>query len=118
MLVAGDRIARAAASLGEKREMTTLAEEPEEGEGAASIESDTPARDAPRATPHLNGAAKDVVGTVSLSNVQRLTMIEAHKLMEAQQLAAMQETLSQLNALNNDAIAESFKTAQRLTEQD
>ena len=118
MLVAGDRIARAAASLGEKREMTTLAEEPEEGEGAASTESDTPARDAPRATPHLNGAAKDVVGTVSLSNVQRLTMIEAHKLMEAQQLAAMQETLSQLNALNNDAIAESVKTAQRLTEQD
>jgi hypothetical protein len=45
-------------------------------------------------------------------------MIEAHKLMEAQQLAAMQETLSQLNALNNDAIAESVKTAQRLTERD
>jgi chromosome segregation ATPase len=118
MLVAGDRIARAAASMGEKREMTTLAEEPEEGGGAASTESDTPARDAPRATPHLNGAAKDVFGTVSSSNVQRLTMIEAHKLMEAQQLAAMQETLSQLNALNNDAIAESVKTAQRLTEQD
>jgi chromosome segregation ATPase len=71
MLVAGDRIARAAVSLGEKREIATLAEEPEEGVGAASTESDTPARDAPRAAPHLNGAAKDVVGTVSLSNMQR-----------------------------------------------
>lgn len=38
--------------------------------------------------------------------------------MEPQQLAAMQETLSQLNALNDDAIAESEKTAQRLTERD
>jgi chromosome segregation ATPase len=113
MLAAGDRIARAAASLGEKREMTTLAEEPEEGGGSVAL-----ARDAPRAAPHLNGAAKDVVGTVSLSNVQQLSMIKAHKLMEAQQLAAMQETLSQLNALNNDAIAESVKTAQRLEERE
>lgn len=30
----------------------------------------------------------------------------------------MQETLSQLSELNNDAIAESSRTAQRLTEED
>jgi hypothetical protein len=30
----------------------------------------------------------------------------------------MQETLNQLSELNNDAIAESSRTAQRLTEQD
>lgn len=30
----------------------------------------------------------------------------------------MQETLNQLSDLNNDAIAESSRTAQRLTEQD
>jgi hypothetical protein len=30
----------------------------------------------------------------------------------------MQETLSQLSELNNDAIAESSRTAQRLTDQD
>lgn len=36
--------------------------------------------------------------------------------MEHQQLAAMQETLSQLSALNNDAFAEAERTAQRLAE--
>ena len=30
----------------------------------------------------------------------------------------MQETLAQLNALNNDVIAESERTAKRLTERD
>ncbi|KAJ4982582.1 adventurous gliding protein Z, partial [Stagonosporopsis vannaccii] len=98
MLAAGDRIARAAASLGEKREMTALAEESdEEQDGSASAGSGASAPGVPRAAPLLNGTAKDVVGT---------------------QLAAMQETLSQLSALNNDAIAESERTAQRLTERE
>jgi hypothetical protein len=35
-----------------------------------------------------------------------------------QQLAAMQETLAQLSDLNNEAIAESSRTAQKLTGDD
>lgn len=120
MLAAGDRIARAAASLGEKREMTTLAEGPEdEQHNSVSAESDALALKVPRTAPLLNGAAKDVVGTVSLSKINNDSRIfKAHELMEHQQLAAMQETLSQLSALNNDAMLESERTAQRLTERD
>ncbi|OAL54800.1 hypothetical protein IQ07DRAFT_618747 [Pyrenochaeta sp. DS3sAY3a] len=88
IIAAGDRVARAAASMGEKRTINTLAEEDEEEEDESSASS-TP-------LPKLNGPSKDVVST----------------------LAAMQETLNQLSELNNDAITESSRTAQRLTEQD
>ncbi|OAK96582.1 hypothetical protein IQ06DRAFT_319233 [Phaeosphaeriaceae sp. SRC1lsM3a] len=77
IIAAGDRVARAAATLGEKRDIDTLAEEDEEEEDSEDA---------------ATGAQ--------------------------QQLAAMQETLNQLSELNNDAIAESSRTAQRLTEQD
>ncbi|KAL5113332.1 hypothetical protein ACEQ8H_008794 [Pleosporales sp. CAS-2024a] len=88
IIAAGDRVARAAATLGEKRDINTLTEEDEEEE------SDT----APGAqVPKANGVHNDAVAT---------------------QLAAMSETLHQLSELNNDAIAESSRTAQRLTEQD
>lgn len=119
MLAAGDRIARAAASLGEKREMTVVAEESEEEHlSAPSVRPRASAHEELHAAPVLNGTAKDVVGTVSLLSHLSPSACIGHKLTEHQQLAAMQETLSQLNALNNDAIAESERTAQRLTERD
>ncbi|KAJ8108994.1 hypothetical protein OPT61_g7777 [Boeremia exigua] len=97
MLSAGDRIARAAATVGEKREMTPLTEQSEEEQdSSASAGSGVVASNTPRKAPLLNGAAKDVVGT----------------------LAAMQETLTQLSALNDNAFVESQRTAQRLTERD
>ena len=66
MLAAGDRIARAAASMGEKREMNTLAEESEEEQdSSASRTSIDSAPPVPPKAPLRNGAAKDVVGTVS-----------------------------------------------------
>jgi len=91
ILAAGDRVARAAASMGEKRNITTLIEEEDEEE-----ERDTTSAAAPSKSNGVPTAAEDVVGT---------------------QLAAMQETLHQLSELNNDAIAESSRTAQRLAEQ-
>jgi chromosome segregation ATPase len=69
MLMAGDRIARAAASMGEKREINTLAEESEEEQNssASGASGDSPPPIPPKA-PLRNGAAKDVVGTVSHPN--------------------------------------------------
>jgi chromosome segregation ATPase len=125
MLAAGDRIARAAASMGEKREINTLAEESEEDESSGSAGSGSGASRPPvppkiSAPAHLiNGSIKDVVGTVSLlllSLHSDVFWCRGQKLMEHQQLAAMQETLSQLSALNNDAFAEAERTAQRLSE--
>ncbi|KAH7070056.1 hypothetical protein FB567DRAFT_564813 [Paraphoma chrysanthemicola] len=92
IIAAGDRVARAAATLGEKRAIDTLAEE-DEDEETTSDENTAPGA---QISPKANGQP-DVVVT---------------------QLAAMQETLNQLSDLNNDAIAESSRTAQRLTEQD
>lgn len=88
ILAAGDRIARVAASIGEKRNITLIEEENEEEEHDVTSSA---------ALSRQNGvpAAEDVVGT----------------------LAAMQETLHQLSELNNDAIAESSRTAQRLAKQ-
>lgn len=60
MLAAGDRIARAAASLGEQRDMNTLAEEEEEEDNGTGAVSGTQ-----RHATNGTGAAKDVVGTVS-----------------------------------------------------
>lgn len=60
MLAAGDRIARAAASLGEQRNMNTLAEEEEEEDNGRGAVSGTQ-----RHATNGTGAAKDVVGTVS-----------------------------------------------------
>ncbi|KAI8931560.1 hypothetical protein NX059_011215 [Plenodomus lindquistii] len=87
IIAAGDRVARAAATIGEKRNIDTLAEE-DEVEDEEDTTSDGPGQG-------HNTAPVDVIGT----------------------LAAMQETLNQLSELNNDAIAESSRTAQRLTEQ-
>ncbi|KAF2870154.1 hypothetical protein BDV95DRAFT_74821 [Massariosphaeria phaeospora] len=85
ILAAGDRVARAAATFGEKREINTLAEEDEEED----FEDTTPGAQSSQQSP----PPREVLGT---------------------QLAAMQETLSQLSDLNNEAIAESSRTAQKL----
>lgn len=87
IIAAGDRVARAAAIMGEKRDINTLTEEDEEEDG----EDATSGAQGPRP----NGAPADVIAT----------------------MAAMQETLNQLSELNNDTVAESLRTAQRLTEQ-
>lgn len=86
MLAAGDRIARAAASIGEKREISTLAEESEEDEqSSASAGSNAlgPPSVPPQAHgPLLNGSAKDVVGTVSFPKHAPFDCGDDHKLME------------------------------------
>lgn len=60
ILAAGDRIARAAATLGEKRDINTLAEEEEEEDNDSGAALSTQ-------PPKVNGTgpAQDVVGTVS-----------------------------------------------------
>ena len=80
-----------------------LAEDEEEDGGSADAQE------------KVNGFPSDVVGTVSGPDISLLCRTE--ELIHRQQLAAMQETLNQLSELNNDAIAESSRTAQRLTEQ-
>ncbi|KAF2849605.1 hypothetical protein T440DRAFT_499777 [Plenodomus tracheiphilus IPT5] len=95
IIAAGDRVARAAATMGEKRNINTLTEEDEEDEEDEERDEEEDTMSGAQG-PKSVGAAADVVGI---------------------QLAAMQETLSQLSELNNDTIAESSRTAQRLTEQ-
>jgi chromosome segregation ATPase len=58
IIAAGDRVARAAATLGEKRNMNTLAEEDEDED-----EDDTAT--GAQHLPKVNGQSNDVIGTVS-----------------------------------------------------
>lgn len=57
IIAAGDRVARAAATLGEKRDINTLAEEDEEHEDDAAPSA--------KYIPKVNGVSDDVIGTVS-----------------------------------------------------
>jgi hypothetical protein len=59
IIAAGDRVARAAATLGEKREINTLTEEDEEEESSEDAVSGA------QQAPKVNGVDKDVIGTVS-----------------------------------------------------
>jgi chromosome segregation ATPase len=56
IIAAGDRVARAAATMGEKRNMNTLAEEDEDEDDTAT---------GAQHLPKVNGQSNDVIGTVS-----------------------------------------------------
>jgi chromosome segregation ATPase len=63
IIAAGDRVARAAATLGEQRNFDTLVEEDEEEEDADNDEGVTSS--AQQIVPKSNGVHNDVIGTVS-----------------------------------------------------
>ncbi|OCK72707.1 hypothetical protein K432DRAFT_411966, partial [Lepidopterella palustris CBS 459.81] len=86
ILAAGDRVAKAAAMVGTPRDMDTVDEEEEDESGVQT--SAGASEDSAEERP------REVLGT---------------------QLAAMQESLRQLNDLNDDALLESSRTAARLT---
>jgi chromosome segregation ATPase len=63
IIAAGDRVARAAATLGEQRNFDTLVEEDEEEDDADNDEGTTPS--VQQIVPKSNGLQNDVIGTVS-----------------------------------------------------
>jgi len=93
ILAAGDRVARAAATIGTPRAIDTVTEEDEE-EDEEDEEDDGEAGQAAHGASESYGVRKP------------------REVLET--LAAMQESLRQLNDLNDEALTESSRTAEKL----